>query len=79
MGAASMVGGVLVVNMFGSRMVDVGVSAYVWILLAVLAHLRLETQAAAAPSVASPALKPGTAALGAPGTTLAATQPETRP
>jgi O-antigen ligase len=44
MGGAAMVAGLVAVNMFGSRMVDIGVNAYFWIYLAVLAHLWLEIE-----------------------------------
>ena len=40
--AASMVPAVLMINMFGSRMVDIRVSIYVWITLAVVARLHAE-------------------------------------
>jgi putative inorganic carbon (hco3(-)) transporter len=45
MGGAALVGGVLGVNMFGSRMVDLAIDAYFWIYLAALAHLWLEIEA----------------------------------
>ncbi len=47
MGAVAMVVGVVGVNMFGSRMVDIVVSAYFWIYLAALAHLWLEAESQA--------------------------------
>jgi O-antigen ligase len=42
MGAAAMVIGILAVNMFGTRMVSIDCNGYVWIYLAVLAHLWME-------------------------------------
>lgn len=39
MGAFTMVSGIAVVNMFGSRMTDLAVSAYFWIYLAALSHV----------------------------------------
>jgi putative inorganic carbon (hco3(-)) transporter len=48
LGGAALVGGVLAVNMFGSRMVDIGVMAYFWIYLAAVCRLWTE-QASAAP------------------------------
>lgn len=44
MGAATMVVAVALVNLFGSRMVSLDVTAYVWIYLAILAHLWLELE-----------------------------------
>ncbi|MEI2774239.1 MAG: O-antigen ligase family protein [Candidatus Competibacter sp.] len=44
MGGAAMAVGVAMTNMFGSRMVDIVVTAYFWIYLAVLNHLWIETQ-----------------------------------
>ena len=44
MGGAAMAAGVAMTNMFGSRMVDIVVTAYFWIYLAVLAHLWMEIQ-----------------------------------
>lgn len=49
MGAATMVAGLAVVNMFGSRMVGLDVNAYFWIYLALLAHLVRETEAVSEP------------------------------
>ncbi len=49
MGAAAMAAGVVGVNMFGSRMVDVAVNGYFWIYLAALAHLTRELEARASP------------------------------
>ena len=46
MGAAAMVTSIAVVNMFGSRMVDIAVTAYFWIYLAALAHLTAELREA---------------------------------
>jgi len=48
MGAAAMVPGILVVNMFGSRVVSIDCVGYVWIYLAVLAHLWIEHESHAA-------------------------------
>lgn len=45
MGGAALVGGVLGVNLFGSRMVDLAIDAYFWIYLAALAHLWAEIEA----------------------------------
>lgn len=44
LGAAATAAGVLGINMFGSRMVDMNVMAYVWITIAVLSHLQVESQ-----------------------------------
>ena len=51
-GAAAMVAGVVAVNMFGSRMVDIGVTANFWIYLAALAHLWLELESQQRPAEA---------------------------
>lgn len=57
MAAAAMVPAVLMTNMFGSRMVDIGVSVDVWVTLAVIARLHAELPAKGpAWSVASPAV-----------------------
>ncbi len=40
--AAAMSGSIAVINMFGSRMINIEVDGYFWIFLAVLAHLRTE-------------------------------------
>jgi O-antigen ligase len=56
MGAAAMVAGVLAINMFGSRMVSIDCNGYVWVYLAVLAHLwteQVERQAKTEPSEAA--------------------------
>ena len=45
MGACSTVVGGLVVNMFGSRLGDLSVMAYVWLTLAVVSHLIVEMRA----------------------------------
>lgn len=45
MGACSTVVGGLVVNMFGSRLGDLSVMAYVWLTLAVVSHLTVEMRA----------------------------------
>jgi O-antigen ligase len=42
LGAVAMVAGVAAVNMFGSRMVDIAVTAYFWIYLAALSRLAVE-------------------------------------
>jgi len=42
MGGAAMVTCIAVANMFGSRMVDIAVTAYFWIYLAALSHLTVE-------------------------------------
>ena len=47
-----MVAGVVAVNMFGSRMVDIGVTANFWIYLAALAHLWLELESQQRPAEA---------------------------
>jgi hypothetical protein len=39
MGAAAMVACIALANMFGSRMVDISVTAYFWIYLAALSHM----------------------------------------
>ncbi len=44
MGGGVMVAGVLAINMFGSRMVSIDTDGYVWIYLAVLAHLWVEAE-----------------------------------
>lgn len=44
MGAASMAASLAVINMFGSRMVDICVTGYFWVTLAVLARLCMEIQ-----------------------------------
>jgi O-antigen ligase len=48
MGAAGMVPGILAINMFGSRVVSIDCVGYVWIYLAVLAHLWIEQEQRAA-------------------------------
>lgn len=50
MGGAAMVPGLVAVNMFGSRMVDIGVNAYFWVYLAVLAHLWREIEGEQGPA-----------------------------
>lgn len=65
LGAAAMVPAVLVINMFGSRMVDIGVSLHVWLALAMVGRL----QAALPPRGAAaraPGSAPGPAAAAAP-------------
>jgi len=42
LGGVSMVGGILVVNMFGSRMIGIDVCGYVWIYLAIVSRLVVE-------------------------------------
>ena len=42
MGGATMVAGLLAVNMFGTRMSSINVNGYFWIYLAVMAHLLVE-------------------------------------
>jgi O-antigen ligase len=42
LGGASMVAGLALINMFGSRVVSLDVTAYFWITLAVMAHLWVE-------------------------------------
>jgi O-antigen ligase len=44
MGGGAMVAGVLATNMFGSRMISIDTDGYVWIYLAVLAHLWVELE-----------------------------------
>ncbi|BAU47917.1 o-antigen polymerase [Sulfurifustis variabilis] len=44
MATATIVAAVVLVNMFGSRMVSLDVTAYVWIYLAVVAHLWIEVE-----------------------------------
>lgn len=44
LGAASMCGGALAVNMFGSRLLDVSVMGYVWMYAAVISHLWCEVR-----------------------------------
>jgi hypothetical protein len=45
MSATAMAAGALLVNMFGSRMVDICVTAYFWVTLAVVAGLSMEIEA----------------------------------
>jgi O-antigen ligase len=52
LGGAAMAAGVVAVNMFGSRMVDLSVCAYFWIYLAALAHLWREIEAEERPTAA---------------------------
>lgn len=54
MGASAMAAGIVGVNMFGSRMVDIAVTGYFWIYLAALAHLTREVEARASPSLEAP-------------------------
>jgi len=44
MGGATMVAGLLAVNMFGTRMSSINVNGYFWIYLAVMAHLLVELE-----------------------------------
>jgi hypothetical protein len=54
LGAVGTAAGVLAVNMFGSRMTDAEVMAYVWITIAVLSHLWRELEARRAVPAAPP-------------------------
>jgi O-antigen ligase len=42
LGGVGLAAGVMAINMFGSRMTDAEVMGYVWITIAVIAHLRKE-------------------------------------
>jgi O-antigen ligase len=53
MGGAAMAAGLAAVNMFGSRMTDMTVSAYVWIYLAALAHMWVEVESRQRPADAA--------------------------
>ncbi len=63
LGCAAAAAGCATINMFGSRMVDIGVSAYIWISLALLARLWALQQAQdlhTASSADSPSAAPAT-------------------
>ena len=53
-GGCAMAASVLAINMFGSRMVDICVTAYVWITIAVFAHVIDEQRIAAAQRAKTP-------------------------
>ena len=56
LGCCALVVGFFAINMFGSRMVDICVNAYVWITIAVFAHIINEQRVASLGPVTS--LKP---------------------
>lgn len=62
LGAATMLVGLLVVNMFGTHMIDSSVDGLFWVYLAMLAHLWPTQGAQASPSVARPPIAGGGAA-----------------